>query len=165
VKREDRVRFAVLLAALVIAQFTVRGRFAGERIAPDFLLLALQLFAIRAAPGAGAVAGFLLGLLRDSLTPASFGAGALAHTLVGYFTGWGKAVFFAENVIANGVFFFAGTWLRNAVVALASGTLRDERVIHELLVTSPLQGLTTAAVGVALLLVFRGWPAVRPRVL
>lgn len=164
-RREDRLRFAVLLAALVIAQFTVRGRFAGERIAPDFLLLALQLYAIRSQPGAGAVAGFLLGLLRDALTPASFGAGALAHTLVGYLTGWGKAVFFAENVIANGAFFFAGTWLRNAVVALASGTLRGDRALHELLVTSPLQGLTTAAAGVILLLVFRGWPAVRPRVL
>jgi len=163
--KHDRLRFTLLVGALVIAQFTVRGRFAGERIAPDFLLLALQLYAIRVAPGAGAAAGFLLGLLRDALTPASFGAGALAHTLVGYLTGWGKAVFFVENVIANGAFFFAGTWLRNAVVALASGALRDDRVIHELLVTSPLQGLTTALVGVILLLAFRGWPAVRPRVL
>lgn len=161
-KREDGLRFAVLLGALVLAQFTLRGRFA-EDIAPDFLLLALQLYAIRVEPGAGAVAGFVLGLLRDALTPASFGSGALAHTLVGYFTGWGKAVFFVENVIANGVFFFAGTWLRNAIVAIASGTLRDDRVVHELLVTSPLQGLTTAAVGVALLLVFRGWPAVPAR--
>jgi rod shape-determining protein MreD len=162
VKREDGFRFALLFAALVLAQFTLRGRFA-ERIAPDFLLLALQLYAIRVEPGAGAAAGFLLGLLRDALTPASFGSGALAHTLVGYLTGWGKAVFFVENVIANGAFFFLGTWLRNAIVALASGTLRDTRVVYELLVTSPLQGLTTAAVGVILLLAFRGWPAVRAR--
>lgn len=162
-KRDDRLRFAALLAALVLAQFTVRGRFGGERLAPDFLLLALQLYAIRAERGAGAVAGLVLGLLRDALTPASFGAGALAHTLVGYFTGWGRAVFFTENVIVNGAFFFAGTWLRNAVVSVASGTLRDERLVHELLVTSPLQGLTTAAVGVALLLVLRGWPVARTR--
>jgi rod shape-determining protein MreD len=163
VKRPDRVRFALLIGVLVLVHFTVRGRFGSERVAPDLLLLALQLFAIRADPGAGALAGFGLGLLRDALTPASFGAGALAHTLVGYLTGWGKALFFAENVVVNGALIFAGTWLRNAVVAVASGTLGGERLYHELLVTSPLQGLTTAAVGTALLLVFRGWPAVRAR--
>jgi rod shape-determining protein MreD len=163
VRRDDRWRFVGLLAALVLAQFTLRARVGGERLAPDFLLVALQLFAIRAEPGPGAVAGFVLGLVRDALTPASFGSGALAHTLVGYLTGWGKAVFFVENVIVNGAFFFAGTWLRNAVVGVASGTLRDDRLVHELFVTSPLQGLTTAAFGVALLLAFRGWPAARPR--
>lgn len=162
-KQPDRYRFAALMAGLVLVHFTLRGRLGSERLAPDFLLLALQLYSIRSAPGAGAAAGFLIGLLRDALTPASFGAGALAHTLVGYLTGWGKAVFFAENVVVNAALILVGTWLRNAVVALASGTLRGERLYHELLVMSPLQGVTTAAVGVALLLLFRGWPAVRPR--
>ena len=98
-----------------------------------------------------------VGLLRDALTPASFGAGALAHTLVGFMSSWAKAVFFAEHVFVKGCLFFAGTWLRNFIVLLVSGRLQSSQVAWELLVWSPLQGLTTAVVGVAVLWFFRGW--------
>lgn len=162
-RRPDRVRFAALLIVLVLAHFSLRGRFGAQRAAPDLLLLALQLYAIGATPGGGAVAGFVVGLFRDALAPASFGAGALAHTLVGYLTGWGKTVFFAENVIVNGALFFAGTWVRNAVIVLASGALSGARLYRELVVWAPLQALSTAGVGLVILLVFRGWPAVRSR--
>ena len=162
-RRTDRYRWPVLLAVLVLLQFTVRDRLGPERAAPDFLLLALLMYAIRAQPGAGAAAGFAVGLLRDALVPASFGAGALAHTLVGYLTAWGKAVFFAENLAVNAAFFFVGTWIRNAAVALASGGLHGERLAWELLVWSPLQGLTTAAAGFVVLWLVRGWVTVRVR--
>src|SRR5881296_4010133 len=147
-----------MLAAL---QFTVRSRLGDERAAPDFLLLALLIYTIRTQPGKAAVAGLLVGLLRDSLTPASFGAGMLAHTLVGYLSAWGKAVFFAENLFVNGCLFFAGTWLRNVVVALASGRLKGGQLGWELLVWSPLQSLTTAVAGVAVLWLFGRWLAIR----
>jgi rod shape-determining protein MreD len=162
-RRSDRYRWPLLLAALVVLHFTVRGRLGPERAAPDFLLLALLIYAIRAQPGAGAAAGFGVGLLRDALVPASFGAGALAHTLVGYLTGWGKAVFFADNLAVNAGFFFGGTWIRNATVALASGGLRGERLAWELLVWGPVQGATTAVVGVVVLWLVRGWVTVRVR--
>src|SRR6266581_4073998 len=145
VRRSDKYRFYVILAALVVLQFSVRGRLGGDRVAPDFLLLALLIYTIRARPGPSAAAGFLVGLLRDALTPASFGAGALAHTLVGYLSSWSKAVFFAENLFVNGCLFFAGTWCRNLAVALASGKLKGGLLGWELLVWSPLQSLTTAA--------------------
>ena len=74
-RRSDKYRFYVILAALVVLQFSVRGRLGGDRVAPDFLLLALLIYTIRARPGPSAGAGFLVGLLRDALTPASFGAG------------------------------------------------------------------------------------------
>ena len=161
-RRSDKYRFYVILAALVVLQFSVRGRLGGDRVAPDFLLLALLIYTIRARPGPSAGAGFLVGLLRDALTPASFGAGALAHTLVGYLSSWSKAVFFAENLFVNGCLFFAGTWLRNLIVLLASGRLQESQLGWELLVWSPLQGLTTAAVGVVVLWLFGRWVAVRP---
>src|SRR3989449_2816563 len=112
------------------------------------------MYSIRAQPGRGAGAGFVVGLLRDALTPASFGAGALAHTLVAYLAAWGKAVFFAENVWVNGYLFFAGTWLRNLVVAIASGKLRGTMLGWELLVWSPLQSAATAVAGVLVLWLF-----------
>jgi rod shape-determining protein MreD len=156
-RRTDRYRYPVIMTILVVLHFTVRGRLGGDRVAPDFLLLALLIYTIRAEPGRSAAGGFILGLMRDALTPASFGAGALAHTLVGFFSSWAKAVFFAEHVFVKGCLFFAGTWLRNLIVLLVSGRLQGAQLGWELLVWSPLQGLTTAIVGVAVLWFFRGW--------
>ena len=105
-RRTDRYRYPIIMTLLILLQFTVRSRLGGDRIAPDFLLLALLIYTIRAEPGRSAAVGFFVGLLRDALTPASFGAGALAHTLVGFFSSRAKAVFFAEHVFVKGCLFF-----------------------------------------------------------
>ncbi len=160
-RRSDKYRFFVILGVLVVLQFSLRSRLGNDRVAPDFLLLALLIYTIRAQPGHSAGAGFLVGLLRDALTPASFGAGALAHTLVGYLSAWGKAVFFAENLFVNACLFFAGTWFRNLVVAVASGKMKGGLLGWELLVWSPLQSLTTALVGVVVLWLFGRHLAIR----
>lgn len=160
-RRGDALRFWSVLALLVVLQFSVRSRFGNERVAPDFLLLALLIYTIRARPGASAAAGFVVGLMGDALTPASFGAGALAHAIVGYVSSWAKVLFFAENLLVNGGLFFVGTWLRNLILAVASGKLAGPQLRWELLVWSPLEGLTTAAAGVLVLMVFRQWLAIR----
>ena len=160
-RKTDKYRYLLVLMGLVVLHFTVRGRLGDDRIAPDFLLLALLIYTIRAQPGRSAAAGFVIGLLRDALTPASFGAGALAHTLVGYLSSWAKAVFFAENVLVNGCLFFAGTWFRNLVMALASGKMKGGLLGWELLVWSPLQSLTTAVAGVLVLWLFGRRLAIR----
>lgn len=146
---------------LVVLQFSVRSRLGAGRVAPDFLLLALLVYTTRARPGAGAVAGFLVGLVGDALTPASFGAGALAHTIVGYLSSRAKTVFFAENLLVNGGLFFAATWVRNFIVVLASGKLAGPQLVWEFLVWSPLEALTTAVAGLLILAVFRHWLAIR----
>jgi rod shape-determining protein MreD len=161
VRRGDRYRYLVVLAALVALHFSVRGRLGDARAAPDFMLLALLIYTVRAQPGASATAGFVVGLLRDALTPASFGAGALAHTIVGYLSAWGKAVFFAENIFVSGCLFFASTWMRNLVVALASGTMQGQVLGWQLLVWSPLQSLSTAVSGMLVLWLFGRWMMVR----
>jgi len=161
VRRSDKYRFVVILLGLVVLQFTLRPRMGDDRMAPDFLLLALLIYTIRAQPGRSAVAGFLVGLVRDALTPASFGAGALAHTVVGFLSAWSKAVFFAENLFVNGCLFFAGTWLRNLIVAVFSGQMKGGMLGWELLVWSPIQSLSTAAVGVLVLWLFRRELAIR----
>lgn len=160
-RRSDKYRFVVILAGLVVLQFSLRPRLGDDRVTPDFLLLALLLYTIRAQPGKSAGAGFVVGLVRDALTPASFGAGALAHTLVGYLSAWSKAVFFAENLFVNGCLFFAGTWMRNLVMALASGKLKGGMLGWELLVWSPIQSLTTAVVGMLVLWLFGRHLAIR----
>ena len=154
----ERWRLGALLLCLVVLQFTVRplpedARI--ERVMPDFLFLALLVYAIRARPGQGAVAGFLVGIVTDSLSPEAFGAGALAHTLIGYLAAWGKAVFFADNLFVNAAFFFVGTWVRDILVLLIGRHILGAALYWQIGYLSPLKALTTAVAGMALLLLFR----------
>ena len=158
--RANRLQFAVVLALLVVLHFYVRPRLWGPRVGPDFLFIALMLFAMRNSPGTSAVAGFLVGLAADALTPAKFGAGALAHTVVGYLASWTRAVFFADNPLVNAGFVAVGLWMRDLLVLAASGG-GDRSLLAELALYSPLQALTTALFALLVLLLFREWFAIR----
>jgi rod shape-determining protein MreD len=158
--RASRIQLVLIMALLVLLHFYLRPRLWSARVSPDFLLLALVLFSMRAGPGAGAVAGFLVGLVNDALTPAAFGAGALAHTVVGYLAAWGRAVFFADNLLVNAGFVAAALWVRDLLLLMASGTPQG-RLFVELTLTSPLQALSTAVFALLVLAAFREWFAIR----
>lgn len=155
-----RWQFGLAITLLLVLQFYVRPRLTDFRYAPDFVLIGLVLLALRFGAGAGAAVGFLVGLANDALTPARFGASALAHTVVGYLAAWSRAFFFADNLAVNAAFLAAAAWLRDLVVLLASGT-SDGGLVPSLLVTAPLRALTTAIAGSVLLVVFRSWFGVR----
>jgi rod shape-determining protein MreD len=158
--RVSWVQLLLVMLVLLVIQFYVRPRLWNARVSPDFLLIALMLYAMRSGPGAGAVAGFLVGLVEDTLTPARFGAGALAHTLVGYFAAWGRSVFFADNMLVNAAFVAIGLWFRDLIVLVTSGT--DHRqLLTELTLYSPLQALTTAGFALLVLVTFRAWFSIR----
>lgn len=158
--RASQLQLGLVMAALVVLHFYLRPRIWEARISPDFLLLGLMLFAMRSGPGAGALAGFLVGVVTDALTPARFGAGMLAHAIVGYLAAWGRAVFFADNLLVNAGFVAAGVWLRNLIVLLASGTEQGQ-LVAQLTIYAPLQALTTALAAVLVLIAFRQWFAIR----
>lgn len=159
--RRGGYRLVAVLLILVVLHFTVPPFLGDRRVAPDFLLLALLVYAIRARPGDAAVAGFLVGLLADALTPVAFGAGVLAHTVVGYLAAWGKAVFFAENVVVTTGFFLAGTWLRDVLVLIAGRHVAETVLLWQIGFWSPLKALMTALVGMVVLLLFRRWLQMR----
>ena len=158
--RATRLQLLLVLGVLVLLHFYVRPRFGGARVSPDFLLIAVMLFAMRSGPGAAAVFGFAIGLVGDALTPARFGAGALAHTMVGFLASWGRSLFFADNLLVNAGFVAAGLWLRDLVLLIASGTDRG-RLLVELTLYAPLQALTTALAALIVLAAFREWFAIR----
>jgi len=160
VGRANRVQLALVLAVLVLLHFYLRPRLWSARVSPDFLLMALVFFSMRAGPGAGAVAGFVIGIVTDSLTPARFGAGALAHTVVGYLVAWARAVFFADNLAVYAAFVAGALWLRDLVLLVASGTYRSP-LLAEVTLYSPLQALTTALFTLLILAAFREWFAIR----
>ncbi|HEX2635636.1 MAG TPA: rod shape-determining protein MreD [Gemmatimonadales bacterium] len=158
--RASRLQLAGVLLLLVVLHFYVRPRLWGPRVSPDFLFVGLMLYAMRSGPGAAALAGFLVGLTADALTPARFGAGALAHTVVAYLASWGRAVFFADNLLVNAAFVAVGLWIRDLLVLVVSGTA-DRPLLAELAVYSPLQALTSALFALLVLVVFREWFSIR----
>ncbi|MFN0179697.1 MAG: rod shape-determining protein MreD [Gemmatimonadales bacterium] len=155
-----RWRVGVVIAGLVTLHFYLRPWFGEGGAAPDLLLLAMLLVAIRTRPGTAAIIGFVVGLVTDILTPARFGAGALAHTVVGYLAAWGRGLFFPDNLLVNAGVFAGGVWLRTLLVLLASQATFAE-LTRVALIWSPIQAVVTAIVGVIVVVVFRDWLAIR----
>src|SRR5437868_6627554 len=140
----QRVRFAAVLLALLVAHFAVRPRLGDPRFAPDFLLIALLFLAIRSRPGVGAAAGFVVGILTDAVAPMAFGAAALATTLIGFGAGWIRSMFVTDNLLINALFVFAAAWLRDIIQVLASNQLEGHALLWQLAAYSPLAAASTA---------------------
>lgn len=158
--RATRLQLVAGIVLLIVLHFYVRPRLWDTWVSPDFLFIALTFYAMRAGPGAGAVAGLLIGLVNDALTPAHFGAGALAHTTVGYLAAWARALFFADNLLVHAGFVAVGLWLRNLIVLLASGVSQD-MLVTELMVRSPMQALLSAGFAALVVVAFHQWFAIR----
>ncbi|HEY8062896.1 MAG TPA: rod shape-determining protein MreD [Gemmatimonadales bacterium] len=160
-RKGDRMRVVVVMVLLLLLEFYLRPALVEiHHGAPDFMMLVLLLLAIRRSPGVAAVIGLTIGLVIDVLTPAHFGAGILASVLVGWGAAWGRSLFFADNLMVNAALFFIGTWVRDVLLLVFSGTSL-KALPTEALVWAPLQSLSTAVVGVAVVIVFREWLAIR----
>jgi len=147
-------RAVATFAILVVLHYTLRPLL-GWRAPMDFLILALLLAAIRVRPAAGALIGLALGIVSDSLTPDSLGAGAIAMTFVGYLASWLKAVFFADNIALNAFFFFLGKWVFDVIYFTVEHKLGGIELVQQLLLWSPLSAAATAVAGILLLFVMR----------
>jgi rod shape-determining protein MreD len=158
--RASRIQLVLVMALLVLLHFYLRPRLWSARETPDFMLIALGFFSMRSGPGAGAVAGVVGGLGNDARSPAALGAGALAHTTVGYLAAWGRAVFFADNLLVNAGFVAAALWVRDLLLLVASGTPQGQLFV-ELTLHSSLQALSTAVFALLVLAAFREWFAIR----
>jgi rod shape-determining protein MreD len=139
---------------LVVLHYSVRPLFA-SRVTMDFLVVAVLLLAVRVRPGVAALLGFATGLVADSLTPLSLGAGALALSVVGFSASRLKAVFFADNVLLHAIFFFAGKWAYDVLYLLAERRTDPGHAMAQIFLWSPLSALATATAGVVIILLFR----------
>jgi rod shape-determining protein MreD len=147
-------RAVVTFVVLVVLHYTLRPLL-GWRAPIDFLLLAVLTAAVRSRPAGGALLGFSVGLVADSLNPGALGAGALGMTLVGYMASWLKAVFFADSIPLNALFFFIGKWLFDIIYFVAEHQLRGVELVQQLALWSPLSAAATATAGVIVLVIMR----------
>ena len=148
------IRALFVFAALVVMHYSIRPLL-GWRAPIDFLVIAILLTSVRVRPGTAAMVGFVVGLAADSQTPAAFGCGALVLTGVAYAASWLKAVFFADNLALNGIFFFLGKWIFDVAFVLVERRLHGWTVVTQLLIWSPLSALATAVAGLLLLVLLR----------
>lgn len=154
------IRTMICCVILVILHYTLRPLL-GWRAPVDFMLIAALFGAVRMRPGYAAVYGLFLGLIGDALAVNGFGAGALAMTLVAFGASWLKAVFFADNLSLNALFFFVGKWLFDLIVVLAGHRLAGTDLAMQVLVWSPLSAAVTALAGAVALTFLR--PLMEPR--
>lgn len=150
-----------VFALLLLLHYTVRPLL-GARFAVDFLVIAVLLTAVHVRPGLAAVIGFAAGLVTDSLTPLSFGAGAFALSAVGFGASWLKAAVFGDNLLLQAVFLGAGKWAFDVLYVLAERRLAPGDIVMQLAVWSPLSALVTGLAGVLVVLTFRLSMEARP---
>ena len=150
----DFFRTLIAFIILVMLHYTLRPLL-GWRAGPDFLVIATLLVAIRVRPGAAAVIGLCVGLVSDSVDVHVFGAGALAMSAIGFTASWLKAVFFADSLPLNALFFFAGKWLFDIIYFIAEHRLFGVELVQQLVLWSPLSAAATAIAGVLVLVLMR----------
>ena len=141
----------VLLVAL---HYTVRPLL-GARISVDFLVIAVLLTAVHVRPGVAALIGFTVGLIADSLTPLSFGAGAFAMGAVGSAASWLKAAVFGDNMLLQAIFLAAGKMAFDIMYLVVEQRLRLGDLMVQLLLWSPLSAIATGLAGILVVLTFR----------
>ena len=144
----------VAFLILVTLHYTVRPLL-GWRASIDFLVIAVLLLSVRMRPGAAAALGFITGLVSDSLTPATLGAGALAMSVVGFAASWLRAVIFADNVVLHAFFFFIGKWAFDLIYLIIARGAPPLELLAQAGVWSPLSAALTAAAGVFVMLAYR----------
>ncbi|MGH7553227.1 MAG: rod shape-determining protein MreD [Longimicrobiales bacterium] len=155
------VVFIAFVAILVLLHFILHVAFGLGQGAPDLVTVAALIAARRLRGGQAAALGFVLGILDDALAITSFGASALALTVVSYLGARSRDLFEGESLLYFLVYLFLGTWLTDTIVLLVSPeTLR--RTATSLLVGLPLIALWTALAGVAAVMFFRAATGERP---
>lgn len=127
-----RLRVVLVIAVALVVQTTFGSDLRVERVAPDFLLLVAVCAGIEGGAFAGAVIGFVAGLLADlTLTATPVGLSALAWCLTGWAVGQLRAVLLPQTRLLHPVIGFAACAGGVVVFLLAAG-LAGESIVTSL---------------------------------
>jgi rod shape-determining protein MreD len=138
---------------LIALHYTVRPLM-GMRISLDFRVVAVLLVAVRVRPGIAALIGFATGLIADSMSPLSFGAGALAMSAIGSAASWLKATVFGDNVLQQVIFLAAGKWAFDILYLVVERRLNLADLAVQLVLWSPLSAIATGVAGALIVMTF-----------
>src|SRR5262245_49256684 len=147
--------FWVFFTLLVLLHFLLHIGLGLGASAPDLLTVAVLLGARRLRGFWAATLGLLLGLLNDSFSIGSFGADAVALTVVGYLGAWSRDLFEGDSLLFVGGYLFIGKWLHDLIYwGFARDTARSG-FFEQFLLRSPMAALYAAAAGMVALMIYR----------
>lgn len=147
----------VVVVGLVVLHFVLHVGLGLGPEAPDLATVALLLAAREVGMGTAAVTGLLFGLLEDSLSVLSFGANALAMTLVGVLGALTRDLFVGDSLLFLVSYFVLGKWVRDLVHWLMVGEALRQPFVDQVLVQSLIAGFYAAAVGVLVMALTGLW--------
>ncbi len=153
--------YAALIVVLVVLHFLLHLGFGLGSSAPDLLTVALLLGARRLGGGGAALLGFVLGLLRDALAIAAFGADMVVLTALGYVGARSRELFVGDSLVFGAAYLFLGKWVHDAGLYLLGRTIGGAGVAAGLLVEAPIAAAYAAAAGMLALLAYRSFTGER----
>jgi rod shape-determining protein MreD len=146
--------FWVFFALLLVSHFVLHIALGLGPSVPDLLTVALLLAARRVRGALAAGLGLALGILNDAFSATSFGADAVALTVLGYLGARSRDLFDGDSLLFVGVYLFFGKWLHDALYWVLVPEARGN-ALGQLLIQAPIAALSTAVGGAIALLVYR----------
>ncbi len=149
--------FWVVVILLPVLHFSLHVGLGAGQWAPDLLAVGLLVVARTVRTGTAAGVGFVLGLMEDALSILSFGANAMALTVVGILGARSRELFVGESVAFLASYLALGIWLRRGIHWLLTGIGGRDEALQVLFVQAPLAAAYAAMVGSVLLIVTGVW--------
>ncbi len=151
------VLFWGVVVALFLLHFILHVGLGLGREAPDLLIVALLLAARELGAGHAAGVGLVLGLLEDALSVLSFGANAVALTLLGILGGVTRDLFVGDSLFFLVSYFLLGKWTRDLIHWLMVGEGLRQPFLEQVMLQGLLGGAYAAVVGVAVMALTGLW--------
>lgn len=149
------VSYGVFVFLLVLAHFVLRLAIGLEWGTPDLLTVAALLGARRLSGAQAAGLGLVLGLLDDGLSINSFGAAAVALSVVSFLGARSRDLFEGDSLLFLVVYLFLGKWLRDAIILLLNGGREGVEPVSAIFLGMPLAALVAALAGMVGMVLYR----------
>jgi rod shape-determining protein MreD len=146
-----RLRVWLVVVGLVVLHFFLHAGLGVGRAAPDLLTVGLLLASREVGVGTAAGLGLGLGLLEDALSVLSFGANAVALSLVGLLGAVTRDLFVGDSLIFLVSYFVLGKWMRDLLTWMMLGHALRHSFVEQVIAHGFLDGLYAAAVGIVVL--------------
>lgn len=137
------VSFWIFIAVVVIVHLVLHVAIGIGTSTPDLLTVAVLLSARRLSGAASAGFGLVLGMLVDALSLTSFGANALACTIIGFLGARSRDLFEGDSLLFVAVYIFLGKWLRDSIFFVLTRSTQPEPW-GSLLTVSPIAAVYAA---------------------
>jgi len=148
----------LILLAIVVFQMKLMPYFAIGNVKPDLFLLFVCYFSLRNEEVQGALIGFGLGFLEDSLSISPIGVRAMSFSLVGSLLGFVRKGLFWDNPLTQGLLLFSAGILSGLVTLLVLNFFLIPRPMGDSLFRLILpESIFTALWGFLFFFVFQRW--------